>query len=262
MSRATPGISYDRRVARPAPSQSDDVLAAALPRSVFKDLPPEILGPALAGAMRLDIPAGSILYREDDPPRCGLLVSAGCARERAGASRYGRGRPIAGHLQFAVTCAIGCASRLEHCRRCRAQSGRHYAQFCGERIRLGATAHPASIAGSRHCAIRHGTAAALIVAWAGLWLHELVRVPATLGITIDGSLPFLAAAVGLIAWRNRPLGLVKGFGWLHFVGAVLTVLPLPLLPFASEQTLAHCVVHGLRAVAQIPLIAMRQSIHR
>jgi hypothetical protein len=68
--------------------------------------------------------------------------------------------------------------------------------------------------------------------------------------------------VGLIAWRNRPLGLVKGFGWLHFVGAVLTVLPLPLLPFASEQTLAHCVVHGLRAVAQIPLIAMRQSIHR
>ena len=25
--------------------------------------------------MRVDIPAGSVLYREDDSPRCGLLIS-------------------------------------------------------------------------------------------------------------------------------------------------------------------------------------------
>ena len=62
-------------MARPALREGDPVLAAALQRSVFKDLPPELLERVLAGAIRLDIPSGSVLYREDDPPRCGLLVS-------------------------------------------------------------------------------------------------------------------------------------------------------------------------------------------
>ena len=62
-------------MARPALPVGDHVLAAALQRSVFKDLPPELLERVLTGAIRLDIPAGSVLYRQDDPPRCGLLVS-------------------------------------------------------------------------------------------------------------------------------------------------------------------------------------------
>jgi CRP/FNR family cyclic AMP-dependent transcriptional regulator len=50
-------------------------LEQALQRSVFKDLPPELLGRLFAGALRVDIPAGSVLYRENDQPRCGLVVS-------------------------------------------------------------------------------------------------------------------------------------------------------------------------------------------
>jgi CRP-like cAMP-binding protein len=60
---------------RPAGTDGGVVLTAALQRSALKDLPPELLERMLAGAIRLDIPAGSVLYREDDPPRCGLLVS-------------------------------------------------------------------------------------------------------------------------------------------------------------------------------------------
>jgi CRP-like cAMP-binding protein len=46
---------------------------------VLAALPEELLERLLVAAMRVDIPAGSVLYREGDPPRCGLLVS-GLAR--------------------------------------------------------------------------------------------------------------------------------------------------------------------------------------
>jgi len=51
----------------------------ALQRSVLGHLPTELLDRLLQDAMRLDVPAGSVLYREGDPPRCGLLIS-GLAR--------------------------------------------------------------------------------------------------------------------------------------------------------------------------------------
>jgi CRP/FNR family transcriptional regulator len=46
-----------------------------LRRSVLAALPADVVGRLLAGAMRLEVPAGSVLYREGDPVRCGLVVS-------------------------------------------------------------------------------------------------------------------------------------------------------------------------------------------
>ena len=94
----------------------------------------------------------------------------------------------------------------------------------------------------------------LAISWLGLWCHEWFRVPPALGLTIDGSLPFLALVAVLIAWRRRPIVLASGFGVLHLVGAIATVLPLPFLPFSPEQTLPHYLAHAVYAVAQIPVL--------
>src|SRR5262245_52827812 len=51
----------------------------ALQRSVLAKLPHELIDRVMAGALRVNFPAGSIVYREGDTPRCGLMVS-GLAR--------------------------------------------------------------------------------------------------------------------------------------------------------------------------------------
>ena len=81
---------------------------------------------------------------------------------------------------------------------------------------------------------------------------------------------------GLLAWQNGFLLLLGGqllllavavrrpraaAGWLLASallqlagGAVLSVLPLPFLPYAPEQTPAHYAMHALYGVAQLPLL--------
>jgi hypothetical protein len=44
---------------------------------------------------------------------------------------------------------------------------------------------------------------------------------------------------------------------LHLVGGgIISVLPLPFLPFYPEQRLAHYAAHALYAIAQLPLIVL------
>ena len=38
------------------------------------------------------------------------------------------------------------------------------------------------------------------------------------------------------------------------VGGLLTVLPLPVLPFVPEQSVGHYAVHVVYAVGQLPLV--------
>jgi hypothetical protein len=94
----------------------------------------------------------------------------------------------------------------------------------------------------------------LLVAWAGLWVHELHRVPELFGLTPDGSLPFIAVIAGLIAWRRPPSLLLLAYGTIHLAGAIATVLPLPFLPFYPEQTVSHYAVHAVYAASQLPLM--------
>jgi hypothetical protein len=105
--------------------------------------------------------------------------------------------------------------------------------------------------------VLHDPAAArLAIGWLGLWCHELFRVPSAFGLTLDGSVPFIGVVAALILWQHRPIVLVRALGWVHFIGAVVTVLPLPFLPFDPEQTLIHYFAHGVYAAAQIPLVVL------
>ena len=45
------------------------------------------------------------------------------------------------------------------------------------------------------------------------------------------------------------------WGWLNAIGGgLLSVLPLPLLPFQPEQSLYHYTFHGLYLASQLPLL--------
>lgn len=103
---------------------------------------------------------------------------------------------------------------------------------------------------------------AVAVAWLGLWAHELYRVPSAFGLTVDGSLPLFAVACALLAWRLQATHIraaavaLLSYALINFVGGILSVLPLPFLPFAPEQTADHYLIHAMYAVCQIPLMAM------
>ena len=110
--------------------------------------------------------------------------------------------------------------------------------------------------------VSRAIAIALGVSWLGLWAHELHRVPDRAGLTLDGSLPMLGVLAGLFvlgrAFSNSSTVLVGAgaLGTLHLLGAVLTVLPLGVLPFVPEQTPEHYSAHLIYAVAQVPLLLL------
>ncbi len=103
---------------------------------------------------------------------------------------------------------------------------------------------------------------ALTVAWLGLWTHEFYRIPLARGLTPDGSLPLLAIALLLLIWwlraadKRAATWALLVYGLINAVGGILSVLPLPILPFVPEQTLDHYLVHTWYALCQIPLIVV------
>jgi hypothetical protein len=85
--------------------------------------------------------------------------------------------------------------------------------------------------------------------WPGLWN------PAT------GMIPVLLVQVALLlAWlrADRQRILTKALlatGLTQLVGgAILSVLPLPILPYAPDQSVQHYVSHVGYGIAQLPLI--------
>jgi len=100
-------------------------------------------------------------------------------------------------------------------------------------------------------------------AWVGLWLHELVRVPRLLGFTPDGDLFMIPILAVLVFWRLRDAGrrrspsiALAGYAAVGLLGAIITVLPLGLMPFRPEQTFAHYWAHAGYAASQLPLLAI------
>jgi hypothetical protein len=102
---------------------------------------------------------------------------------------------------------------------------------------------------------------ATAVSWLGLWAHELHRVPRLLGFTPDGDLFMLPIAAGLAFWWSRSRGASAAwalaiYAAVNLAGAVVTVLPLGLLPFVPEQSVAHYAAHVIYAVCQLPLLTL------
>jgi hypothetical protein len=109
---------------------------------------------------------------------------------------------------------------------------------------------------------------ALIVSYVGIWAHEFHRVPALHGFTPEGLLSLLLPAVLIfLAWWRfprhiAPIAALWALGFVHLLGACVTVLPLPFLPFVPEQTVAHYLVHAVYTLAQIPLVLVALQLAR
>lgn len=103
---------------------------------------------------------------------------------------------------------------------------------------------------------------AILVAlsWLGEFVHNALSLPTLTLLSPENSLLALIAASLVVGWRlsrSRRVvaAMLLGWGTVHLVGGgVITVLPLPFLPFLPEQTVAHYFAHLLYGLAQVPLI--------
>lgn len=102
-------------------------------------------------------------------------------------------------------------------------------------------------------------AALTVLSWFGMILHDRISLPELSLLAPDVVLPtvvFVALFVAWWAWPGRlSFGLLFSWTVLHFaVGGLLSVLPLPFLPFVPEETVQHYVAHALYAACQLPLL--------
>ena len=99
------------------------------------------------------------------------------------------------------------------------------------------------------------------LSWLGEFVHNTLSLPTLTLLSPENSALALIATLLVIAWwrcRGQRIvaALLLGWGLVHLVvGAVITVLPFPFLPFVPEQTAAHYLAHFLYGLAQVPLIA-------
>lgn len=118
---------------------------------------------------------------------------------------------------------------------------------------------PAFVHSDRHDSATLSLTAALW--WLSVWFHDYREFTGTHGFTPDS----LAGGVILLCllapfwWsphsrRWRIVLLVFAAVWT--VGEALSVLPLPIWPFAPDQSAGHYVTHAVVAAAQIPLIVL------
>ncbi len=121
------------------------------------------------------------------------------------------------------------------------------------------TAMDGEVVGTRRRALAVAAAAGL--AWVGLCVHNVADLPGLTPLSPESSGPGLVSLLLVALWslpasRRLARWLLLGWALLNLIGgAILSVLPLPILPFAPEQTLRHYLFHVLYGLCQLPLIA-------
>lgn len=106
---------------------------------------------------------------------------------------------------------------------------------------------------------RVAMAAALALSAASMLAHNLYELPLT-PIDLENSAPIVFAAmlgVAYAVWpRSRAIAAAAlGWGLLNlFIGGILSVLPLPILPFVPEQSVTHYGAHLVYTLGQVPLV--------
>jgi hypothetical protein len=98
-----------------------------------------------------------------------------------------------------------------------------------------------------------------LIGWVGLFVHNLADLPGQSFLSPESIIPLLVTALLVAGWftpvRYAATVALLCWGLLNFVGGgVLSVLPLPFLPFVPEQTPSHYLFHGVYALAQVPLV--------
>ncbi|MGA9533935.1 MAG: hypothetical protein WBR18_14540 [Anaerolineales bacterium] len=101
----------------------------------------------------------------------------------------------------------------------------------------------------------------VLVSWLGAFYHT--RTELGLGpLRPENSLPALVGVGMFLSWwrsaNSRRLWTWLLLAWTAgahlFVGALLSVLPLAVLPFSPEQSIGHYSSHLVYGLAQMPLI--------
>ena len=101
---------------------------------------------------------------------------------------------------------------------------------------------------------------ATVIAVAGMAIHNVVEFGP--GFLLDPQTLIPVAIFAALAWscrvarpRTPMLMLLVAWALLNLVvGGILSVLPLPIFPFAPEQSLRHLAVHVVYTLAEIPLV--------
>ena len=108
---------------------------------------------------------------------------------------------------------------------------------------------------------RLAMAAALTLSAASMLAHNLYELPLS-PIDPENSGPILFAAILGVAYALRPdskavAAATLGWGVLNLViGGIVTVLPLPILPFVPEQSVTHYGAHVVYTLGQAPLVVL------
>lgn len=106
-------------------------------------------------------------------------------------------------------------------------------------------------------------AAFTFLSWLGAYIHTTQELALPVWRP-ENSFPALVGLVLYLGWWRQPQRR-RLWAWLllawtavgHLLlGAILSVLPLPLWPFTPEQSLNHYFSHLIYAVAQAPLIVV------
>jgi hypothetical protein len=108
---------------------------------------------------------------------------------------------------------------------------------------------------------RVAMAAALTLSALSMLAHNLYELPLSpLDVQNAGPVGFAVILGGAYALRpDSRIVAAAALGWgvLNLVvGGIVTVLPLPILPFSPEQSITHYAAHLVYAAGQLPLIVL------
>lgn len=102
-------------------------------------------------------------------------------------------------------------------------------------------------------------AVGVVLSWLGFFVHNVADLPGQTILSPESLFPTLVYLALLIVWytpaRRFAAWALLVWGLLHLIGgAILSVLPLPVLPFSPDQSLWHYAFHTLYGLLQLPLI--------
>ena len=95
------------------------------------------------------------------------------------------------------------------------------------------------------------------LSWGGLFVHNLADLPGQTLLSPESFVPLLLTVALIFLWFT-PLRVAAAWGllvWglLNFAVALVTVLPLSVFPFETDQSRLHYTFHVLYGVSQLPL---------